>query len=194
VAGSIDAAGCQPTTVYEREPLPAPANTPIAFGLSSSTPGYAYYAGRTGYDPDGAGADPPMDYGTDFEIWAAFGLPLSWENQTAFIGAAPLTGEDPNEFPVGGIAPNDGFMGMQWTVTIPAGGQATFNVVLSYGSRTDYACYPDCNCDGALTVADFGCFQTAFVAQSAYGDCNGDGVRTVADFGCFQTRFVASCN
>ena len=95
---------------------------------------------------------------------------------------------------VGGIAPNDGFMGYQWTVSIPAGGQATFNVVLSYGSRSAYACYPDCNCDGALTVADFGCFQTSFVAASGYGDCNGDGVRTVADFGCFQTRFVQGCN
>ena len=24
------------------------------------------------------------------------------------------------------------------------------------------ACYPDCNLDGALNLADFGCFQTAF--------------------------------
>jgi hypothetical protein len=55
------------------------------------------------------------------------------------------------------------------------------------------ACYPDCNADGALTVADFGCFQTRFVAGDPYADCNGDGQRTVADFGCFQTRFVSGC-
>ena len=54
-------------------------------------------------------------------------------------------------------------------------------------------CYPDCNTDGALTVADFGCFQTKFVIGDPYADCNGDGVRTVADFGCFQTRFVVGC-
>ena len=54
-------------------------------------------------------------------------------------------------------------------------------------------CYPDCNGDGALTVADFGCFQTRFVAGDPYADCNGDGIRTVADFGCFQTRFVQGC-
>ncbi len=54
-------------------------------------------------------------------------------------------------------------------------------------------CYPDCNSDGVLTVADFGCFQTKFVAGDPYADCNGDGVRTVADFGCFQTKFVAGC-
>ena len=54
-------------------------------------------------------------------------------------------------------------------------------------------CYPDCNEDGALTVADFGCFQTAFVAANMYADCNGDGQLTVPDFGCFQTSFVAGC-
>ena len=54
-------------------------------------------------------------------------------------------------------------------------------------------CYPDCTGDGAITVADFGCFQTKFVAGDAYADCNGDGARTVADFGCFQTKFVAGC-
>ena len=54
-------------------------------------------------------------------------------------------------------------------------------------------CYPDCNLDGALTVADFGCFQTRFVAAEGYADCNGDGSLTVADFGCFQTQFVADC-
>ena len=54
-------------------------------------------------------------------------------------------------------------------------------------------CYPDCNEDGALTVADFGCFQTAFVAGNTYADCNGDGQLTVPDFGCFQTKFVAGC-
>jgi hypothetical protein len=55
------------------------------------------------------------------------------------------------------------------------------------------ACYPDCNADSVLTVADFGCFQTKFVSGDPYADCNGDGVRTVADFGCFQTKFVAGC-
>ena len=54
-------------------------------------------------------------------------------------------------------------------------------------------CYPDCNGSGTLNVADFGCFQTKFVAGDPYADCNADGSLTVADFGCFQTRFVAGC-
>jgi hypothetical protein len=55
------------------------------------------------------------------------------------------------------------------------------------------ACYPDCNSVGGLTIADFGCFQTRFVAGDPYADCNGVGGLTIADFGCFQTRFVQGC-
>ncbi len=54
-------------------------------------------------------------------------------------------------------------------------------------------CYPDCNLVGGLTIADFGCFQTKFVAGDPYADCNGVGGLTIADFGCFQTKFVAGC-
>jgi hypothetical protein len=58
---------------------------------------------------------------------------------------------------------------------------------------TPAACYPDCNADGTLTVADFGCFQTKFVGADPYADCTADGSLTVADFGCFQTAFVVGC-
>ncbi len=57
----------------------------------------------------------------------------------------------------------------------------------------DGGCYPDCDHGGTLTVQDFGCFQTKFVAGDPYADCNADGSMTVADFGCFQTKFVAGC-
>ena len=55
------------------------------------------------------------------------------------------------------------------------------------------ACYADCTQDGALTVADFGCFQTRFVLGEACADCNLDAFLTAADFGCFQTAFVVGC-
>ncbi len=60
----------------------------------------------------------------------------------------------------------------------------------------------DCspNCDGSysgntptLTIADFGCFQTKFVAGHPYADCNAVGGLTIADFGCYQTKFVGGC-
>ncbi len=54
-------------------------------------------------------------------------------------------------------------------------------------------CYANCTGEGSLTIADFGCFQTRFVAGDPYADCNGDAALTVADFGCFQTQFVGGC-
>jgi hypothetical protein len=55
-------------------------------------------------------------------------------------------------------------------------------------------CRADVNKDRALTAADFGAFQTAFVAGNVLvADFNDDGVLTVADFGLYQTRFVAGC-
>jgi hypothetical protein len=54
-------------------------------------------------------------------------------------------------------------------------------------------CYPDCNGDGVLGLADFGCFQTKFALGNMYADCNGDGVLGLADFGCFQTKFALGC-
>ncbi|MCC6659888.1 MAG: hypothetical protein IT437_03280 [Phycisphaerales bacterium] len=54
-------------------------------------------------------------------------------------------------------------------------------------------CYPDCNGDGALNLADFGCFQTKFALGDPYADCNGDGVRNLSDFGCFTTKFALGC-
>jgi choice-of-anchor B domain-containing protein len=54
-------------------------------------------------------------------------------------------------------------------------------------------CYADCNGDGVLGLADFGCFQTKFALNDPYADCNGDGVLGLADFGCFQTKFALGC-
>jgi hypothetical protein len=54
-------------------------------------------------------------------------------------------------------------------------------------------CYPDCNTDGKLNLADFGCFQTKFALSDLYADCNGDSVLNLSDFGCFQTQFALGC-
>ncbi len=54
-------------------------------------------------------------------------------------------------------------------------------------------CYPDCNGDGLVNLADFGCFQTSFAIGFAYADCNNDTILNLADFGCFQTKFALGC-
>ncbi len=74
-----------------------------------------------------------------------------------------------------------------------------FVPVPGYLSQGHYAvfdgtvCYADCNESGALTVADFVCFQTKFVSGEPYADCNASASLTVADFVCFQTKFIAGC-
>lgn len=68
--------------------------------------------------------------------------------------------------------------------TLGAGGLSAFGAP---------ACYADCSGDGALSVADFGCFQTRYVLADPWADCTGEGSLTVADFGCFQTRYVIGC-
>lgn len=55
-------------------------------------------------------------------------------------------------------------------------------------------CLADINADGALTIADFGAFQSAYVAGDLRRcDFSGDGVLTIADFGAYQSAFVAGC-
>jgi hypothetical protein len=54
-------------------------------------------------------------------------------------------------------------------------------------------CYADCNGDGSLTIADFGCFQAEFAQGHPFADCNDSGSMTIADFGCFQAKYVQGC-
>ncbi len=54
-------------------------------------------------------------------------------------------------------------------------------------------CYPDCNASASLSVADFICFQSRFVAGHPGADCNASGALTIADFICFQSAFVGGC-
>ncbi len=61
------------------------------------------------------------------------------------------------------------------------------------GDITVAACYPDCNGDAVLNLADFGCFQTNFASGNMYADCNGDTLLDLADFGCFMTKFAIGC-
>ncbi|MCC6661002.1 MAG: hypothetical protein IT437_08975 [Phycisphaerales bacterium] len=62
-----------------------------------------------------------------------------------------------------------------------------------YMATLPSSCYPDCNSDTALNLADFGCFQTRYALAQPYADCNGDGVRNLSDFGCFLTKFARGC-
>jgi hypothetical protein len=67
------------------------------------------------------------------------------------------------------------------------------HAVMWVGPNATSACRWDCNADGALTVADFGCFQSRFILGDWAADCNRDCRLTTQDFGCFQAGFVDGC-
>ncbi len=60
-------------------------------------------------------------------------------------------------------------------------------------NRSCATCFADCDGDGVLSLADFGCFQARFLRADPWADCNLDARLSVADFGCFQTAFVLGC-
>ncbi len=93
----------------------------------------------------------------------------------------------------GGVYALSGTLGQHDAGPSPAMTGGVYTLVGGFWPGAAETCHPDCNNDGDLTVADFGCFQTKFVAQDPYADCNADGNFTVADFGCFQTKFVQGC-
>jgi hypothetical protein len=82
---------------------------------------------------------------------------------------------------------------------VSAGGGFANGLVQYVGCKTGN-CYADCNRDGFLSLADFGCFQTKFADRDPYANCNLDlnpGSQTnglsAADFSCFMTKFALGC-
>ncbi len=112
-------------------------------------------------------------------------------------GSPAIDAADNTGVPPGVLTDRDGnprFVDDPATPNTGIPGGAGGNAVVDMGAyEFQDSCYPDCNNDGQLTVADFGCFQTRFVLGDPYADCNQSGTLTVADFGCFQTAFVAGC-
>ena len=155
------------------------------------------------YDAAGVEISPPLGV-LPSNAWTGL-VPNTWyrmrvkwsfttnrvtEMQITNLATGATTIDHPVEWYLGG--------GASPSLALPPGyrlftGGAIGNMVAWDNLSVTSGCYPDCNADGALTVADFGCFQTKFVAGDPYADCNGDGLLTVPDFGCFQTKFVAGC-
>ncbi len=112
----------------------------------------------------------------------------TWEWDGLTWTPLSLAGPEPRAFPAGAFDPARDRV-------VLFGGSSSAPGFTLYDDTWELGCpcYPDCTTDAQLTVADFGCFQTKFVAGDPYADCNGVGGLTIADFGCFQTKFVEGC-
>ncbi|MCC6662016.1 MAG: hypothetical protein IT437_14160 [Phycisphaerales bacterium] len=140
----------------------------------------------TTWDPDGMGAAPELLIagGTFFE---AGGVPA--------VGVAAWDGTQWSSL---GSGLDGGVRALTtWDSSVIAGG-GFVNAGGIFSPKfarfgCDDPCEPDCNGDGALTLADFGCFQTRFAVGNMQADCNRDGLLQLSDFGCFQTGFALGC-
>jgi hypothetical protein len=109
----------------------------------------------------------------------------SWTQLTTLGNPSPARDQHAMAYFPGGSGGGD--------VLLHGGYAGAANVLSDTWQIRCESCYADCNGDASLTVADFSCFQTRFVAQDPYADCVPDQVFTVADFGCYQTKFVQGC-
>ena len=118
--------------------------------LSLGLQGNAYFGGKNGVDPDGAGGSPAYNFGSDTEIWESIGMPGGWVNNIAGVGYN--TNGQSGATPVGSVAPRDGFIGMDILLDIPAGGSKEFSVLHTYGQTTP-APIPEPAALGAIGLA-----------------------------------------
>ncbi|MEE9293855.1 MAG: PEP-CTERM sorting domain-containing protein [Phycisphaerae bacterium] len=81
----------------------------------------------------------PFGFGTDLQVWNAFGIPKSWENFIAGVGQG-INGVS-GTAPPGGTPPEDGFTGLDFLFELGGGGglgpgdSTTFTVFHTYGQN-----------------------------------------------------------
>jgi len=100
----------------------------------SSTLATQYFGGKHGVDPDGAGGSPAYNFGTDVQVWNAFGIPTGWVNNVAGVGYN--TNGDSGASPPGATAPMDAFMGLGHSISLDAGASLSFDVFHTYGQTS----------------------------------------------------------
>ncbi len=112
---------------------------------------------------------------------------MVWDAQNGTRDLNTLTATPPGFVMLRATAINEN----GWIVGFGNGGG--FGFYASFVLRPIAGCYADCNGDGTLNLADFGCFQTRFATGDPSADCNGDALLNLADFGCFQSKFAIGC-
>ena len=130
----------------------------------------------------------PYGFGTDTQVWDAFGVPAGWVNHIAGVGYD--TDGESGASPSGSTDPRDGFMGLSIDVSLGAGlGPAASTTVIvhhTYGSTTPVipveSCPWDCaDGDGDVGITDFLQLLAQWGLVDAPCDIDGGGVG-ITDF------------
>ena len=104
----------------------------------SSAAASNYYGGKQGVDPLDAGL--PFGFGTDSQVWEAFGTPANWVDFIAGVGAGVNgeSGTGPPD-PMGNPG-QDAFIGLEFFFSLDAGETSeTFRVTHTYGDDVPFA-------------------------------------------------------
>lgn len=113
--------------VFQQEAA-APGVTAVTL---SGLLGGDYYGGKNGVTP--GGGPPSYGFGTDTQVWDAYGLPTSWLSHVAGVGynTNGLSGTNPP----GSINPPDAGMGLNFSLDLAALGSTTITVFHTYGQN-----------------------------------------------------------
>jgi probable HAF family extracellular repeat protein len=200
--GTMQPLGDLPGGMFRSEAFGVSADGSVVVGRSSSADGleafrWAAAGGMVGLGdlPGGAFLSEANAVSADGKTIVGQGTAMGGEEAVIWTPAAGIRS-------LRLVAAQAGLNLGGWWLEDARGVSANGRVIVGIGTNPagategfvlDLGCYADCNGSGSLTVADFGCFQSAFVAGDPDADCDGSGTLTVADFGCFQTEFVAGC-
>ncbi len=165
--------------VYQSE-----AGSTVTAITLSSPQGDAYSGGKHGVDPDGGGGSPAYNFGTDVQVWEAFGIPSGWRNNIAGVGYD--ADGDSGAAPGGSTDPRDAFMHLDIPVSLGAGASTTVVVHHTYGHNAplipEEPCPWDCvGDDGVIGIDEFLAVLGSWGDVGAPCDFDGDGVG-ITDF------------
>ncbi|MCH8344113.1 MAG: hypothetical protein IH983_08995 [Planctomycetes bacterium] len=139
--------------VFEQEE----ADPTTAITISSPT-GDAYAGSKGGINPDPGDPDcVPYGFGTDVQVWDAFGIPDCWRNHIAGIGydTDGESGVDPDP---ANCDPCDGLALLEIPVSLAAGASTTVTVTHTYGANAPVGgglpCPWDLNGSGDVGILD----------------------------------------
>lgn len=119
-----DSVGAEsPDFVYAHDSGGIHQGVGLSSGMGNGALHHTYYwAGKQGHTPTGGG--PAMGFGTDVQVWNAFGLPASWQNYVPGVG-----------YNMSGTSSmlGDSHAGLQWNVELTDGATVIIDVQTTYG-------------------------------------------------------------
>lgn len=176
------------TYVFEQEEF-APFVTAVT--LSGGPAGDAYYASKLGITPDGG--PPAYGYGTDLQVWDAYGIPTTWRNFVPPVGYN-VNGVSGSQ--TGGCTdPCDGAVGLDFPIELAANAATTtITMYHTYGCSSPLCELPPPT--GACCLSDESCVEVTASECDAQGgtyqgtyttcaqvDCAVGAIPTVSEWG-----------